>query len=387
MKRANTSSPKTGTPDKNPRMTISSSSLARHRLLRLLPVLCTAVVPAFASQAAEVTWKQCLGQKPAWYATPEAMSIADNLLLYQRASGGWPKNLDMAEPLDATDRTRLEGERTRTDSTIDNGATTTQMRFLARVAGATQEVRFQDAFLKGFDFLLAAQFPNGGWPQSFPKPRGYPAHVTFNDNAMVNVLDLLRDIAGRRPGYDLVGDSARRRAEQAVAKGVDCILRCQVIVRDRRTVWCAQHDEQTLAPAPARSYEKASLSGGESVGIVRSLMSVDQPGPQVREAIEAAVVWFREAKLTGIRQVEKPDPSLPGGRDKVVVSDAHAPPLWARFYEIGTNRPIFSGRDGVIKFSLAEIEHERRTGYAWYTDAPAKLLEEDYPKWRERTGR
>jgi PelA/Pel-15E family pectate lyase len=84
--------------------------------------------------------------------------------------------------------------------------------------------------------------------------------------------------------------------------------------------------------------------------------------------------------------VEKRDASLPNGFDRVVVEDASAKPLWARFYEIGANRPIFSGRDSVIKYSLAEIEHERRTGYGWYTSAPAALLEKDYPGWRKKWG-
>jgi PelA/Pel-15E family pectate lyase len=84
--------------------------------------------------------------------------------------------------------------------------------------------------------------------------------------------------------------------------------------------------------------------------------------------------------------VEKRDASLPNGFDRVVVEDASAGPLWARFYEIGANRPIFSGRDGVVKYSLAEIEHERRTGYGWYTSAPAALLEKDYPGWRKKWG-
>jgi PelA/Pel-15E family pectate lyase len=348
---AKTSSPITGTLGKNPRVIVSSISLTWQPALRLLPLLCASVLAGFKSHAAEVTWKQCLSQEPAWYATPEAVRIADNVLLYQRASGGWPKNLDMAKPLDATDQAQLENERWRTDSTIDNGATTTQLRFLARLASGIHEPRFQDAFLRGLDYLFAAQYPNGGWPQSFPRPKGYSAHVTFNDDAMVNVLKLLRDIARRDPEYAFVEDSARQRAEQAVAKGVDCILSCQVIVSNRRTAWCAQHDAQTLAPAPARSYEKVSLSGSESVGIVRFLMGIEQPGPQVRQAIEAAVAWFRETKLTGIRQVDKPDPALPGNRDRVIVLDPNAPPLWARFYEIGTNRPMFCGRDGIIRFS------------------------------------
>ena len=178
------------------------------------------------------------------------------------------------------------------------------------------------------------------------------------------------------------------RAETAVLKGIECILKCQIVVDGRRTVWCAQHDEVTLKPAAARSYEKISLSGGESVGIVRFLLEVEfefeNPSSEIVEAIEGAVAWFQQVKLSGIRQVNKPDPSLPKGLDKIIVPDAEAPPLWARFYQIGTNRPIFCGRDGVIKYQLSEIEHERRVGYAWYTQAPAELLQRDYPAWKKK---
>jgi PelA/Pel-15E family pectate lyase len=75
---------------------------------------------------------------------------------------------------------------------------------------------------------------------------------------------------------------------------------------------------------------------------------------------------------------------LPKGYDRVVVQDAQAEPLWARFYDISTNRPIFSGRDGIIKDHLAEIEDERRTGYRWYVNSPAALLEKDYPAWQKK---
>jgi PelA/Pel-15E family pectate lyase len=68
----------------------------------------------------------------------------------------------------------------------------------------------------------------------------------------------------------------------------------------------------------------------------------------------------------------------------VLIADPAAPPLWARFYEIGTNRPIYSGRDGVIRYRLDEIEYERRTGYAWVGDWPRTLVEREYPAWRAR---
>ena len=61
-----------------------------------------------------------------------------------------------------------------------------------------------------------------------------------------------------------------------------------------------------------------------------------------------------------------------------------APPIWARFYEIGTNRPIFSGRDGIVRYRLAEIELERRTGYAWYGTYATALVADEYPAWVKR---
>lgn len=348
-------------------------------------VCAAAGAAAVESQAPPpLPWKACLRQQPSWYGSAEAVRIAENVLVYQRASGGWPKNIDMAAVLDEREKSRLAAQKPQSDSTIDNGATYSQMIFLARVFNATHQPRFENAFIHGIDFLLAAQYANGGWPQYYPHATGYHRHITFNDDAMIGVMDLLRDITRKAPAYAFVDEDRRARADKAVRKGIDCILRCQVIVNGKRTVWCAQHDEKTLAPAPARAYEKISLSGGESVGIVRYLMSIPRPDARVIEAIQSAVAWFARVKLTGIRQVRRPDSALPGGYDKVIAADPTAPPLWARFYEIGTNRPLFCGRDGVMKYHLAEIEHERRIGYAWYTDRPARLLAEEYPVWQRR---
>ena len=57
---------------------------------------------------------------------------------------------------------------------------------------------------------------------------------------------------------------------------------------------------------------------------------------------------------------------------------------WARFYEIGTNRPIYSGRDGIVRYDVSQIEAERRNGYAWLGNWPARLIEVEYPRWRAR---
>jgi PelA/Pel-15E family pectate lyase len=297
-----------------------------------------------------------------WYAGAEAIRVADNMVLYQRDSGGWPKNIDMEKPLDEKDRATLLEQKKRTDSTIDNGATFTQLSFLARVYTAQRQQRHRESFLKGLDYLLKAQYPNGGWPQFYPNLDGYYKHITFNDNAMIGVMKLLRDVAATKPAYVFVDEARRASASKAVEKGIECILKTQIVIDSRRTVWCAQHDEVTLAPAPARTFEVVSLSGGESVEVVRFLMSVKDPSPAVVKAIESAVAWF----------------------EKVQLKDAKGKPVWARFYEIGTNRPIFVGRDGVVKYDVNHIDEERRNGYAWYVDDAAKLLNKDYPAWRDQ---
>jgi len=329
---------------------------------------------------APIKWHDALKQKHEWYGSNEAVRIADNLIAYQRESGGWPKNIDMAVVLSEKQRSDIAKEKGSDDSTIDNDATYTQLIFLARVYTLKQLPAYRESFLRGLDYLLKAQYRNGGWPQYYPIRKGYYQHITFNDDAMIGVMRLLRDVAQHKPDYTFVDEGRSARADKAVAKGIECILKTQIIVRGKRTVWCAQHDEVTLAPAPARAYEHISLSGQESVGIVEFLMGIERPDARVIEAIESAVAWFKNAQLNGIRWVETTGPPL----DHVVVADQNAPPLWARFYEIDTNRPIFSGRDSVIKYSVAEIESERRNGYRWYTDKPAKLLNRDYPEWLKR---
>ncbi|HEY0728556.1 MAG TPA: pectate lyase, partial [Pyrinomonadaceae bacterium] len=256
-------------------------------------------------------------------------------------------------------------QKKKNDSTIDNSSTFTQLSFLARVFTAQHHERHRESFIKGLDYLLKAQYPNGGWPQFYPDLSGYYKHITFNDGAMVGVLKLLRDVAQAKPVFAFVDEARRARAAEAVEKGIECILKTQVVVNGKRTVWCAQHDEVTLAPATARKYEVPSLSGGESVDIVRFLMSIKDPSPSVIESIESAVAWFKQSS----------------------VKDPKGTITWARFYELGTNRPIFVGRDGVIKYNIAEIDEERRNNYAWYVDDAAKLLSREYPAWRKKTTR
>lgn len=222
---------------------------------RLRIVLVVAGVGALPfSLTAAVKWTEGLKQPPAWYDSAEATTIANRVLSYQTKSGGWPKNHDMTQPPDA----QAFGHEDVTAPTIDNGATYTQIRFLARVAVTHPETRYRDAVRRGLEYLLAAQYENGGWPQFYPLIPGYYTHITFNDDAMIGVLQLLRDVARGTPPFALIEESLRQRAATAEQKGIACILRCQITSGGAKTVWCAQHDENTFEPVPARKYEHGS---------------------------------------------------------------------------------------------------------------------------------
>ena len=328
-------------------------------------LVCWAVV---ATGAAGASWRDYRRKPDEWFRGREGLLVAKNILSWQSSRGDWPKNTDTMTKAFSGDTRKIRG-------TFDNGATTGELRFLARAFRATKTVRYGQAFIKGLDHILAAQYPTGGWPQTSPPPRGYPRHITFNDNAMVRLLELLRDVAESKD-YRFVDAPRRKKARLSFNRGIGCILKCQIRVKGKLTAWCAQHDEINYKPRSGRTYEHISISGAESVGLIRLLMSIENPGDDVIRAVRAAAEWFESVKITGIRQV-----TVKG--DKVIVKDPKAPALWARFYEIGTNRPIFSGRDGVKKYDVAQIEHERRNGYAWYGAWPGGLAN-SYAAWGKK---
>lgn len=323
-----------------------------------------------------------------FFATSEAARIGDNLLFYQHPSGGWPKNMQLQDELTDERRVRVEGmKRGRRYATIDNGATTTEMVYLARLYNATKDMKYYDAVVRGFNYLFEAQYDNGGWPQFYPLSKGYYTHVTYNDDAMVNVLKLMRDAVKGKAPFGFLPDSIKAAAKTSLDKGISCMLKTQVVQDGRPTVWCAQYDENTLKPAKARAYELVSLSGQESDNIVLFLMSLSKPSPEVRRCVEDAVAWFKKSMIKGMR-MEK-FTNADGKSDVRLVpcpqGDTPCPPLWARFYTIDGNRPFFCDRDGVMRFDLSEIGYERRNGYRWYNSDGMKVLKR-YESWARKYG-
>lgn len=319
-----------------------------------------------------------------FFSTEEARRIGDQILLYQRCTGGWPKNINMSRDMTTEEKEKVLSQKNRKDdSTTDNGATNMQMTYLARLYKATGDAKYRDAFNAGMEYLLSGQYPEGGWPQFWPNPQGYQVHVTFNDDAMVNTLKMLRNVFDQIPPYDgdLCDKQLRDKSSKAFERGIKCILDTQIKTDGELTVWCQQHYKDSYKPAPARAYELPSYCSAESASIVELLMSLPNPDKRIKQAVHAAMSWFDKYKLTGVKVKTY---ITPGGiRDRRLEETESDDPIWGRFYDLEDCQPYACDRDGIPRRSLEQIGYERRNGYSWFNDRAAGLYP-IYDKWADK---
>ncbi len=332
---------------------------------------------------------QAIGKDQPAYRPEQVREIAANLLLFQRDNGGWPKDYDMRAILTEAQQKLIRDTHANHDTSFDNHNVHPQVDYLARAFAMLGDPAYRAACERGFDFMLAAQYANGGFPQRWPKPSGIGARITLNDGVMMGIMNVLYDAANGAPHFAWLDGGRRERARAAVARGGECLLRMQIPDGAGRSGWGQQHDQKTLETVGARTFELPCVSPADTVEVVRFLMRDPEPAPAMVTAIETAVAWLQKVQLNGVRVQRIAAPPAEFFRhhtdfDVVVVPDEKAPPLWARTVEPGTNRPIFASRDGVKVYSLAEVDRERRTGSGWYVTTPQALLTKEYPSWRTR---
>lgn len=328
------------------------------------------------------------------YSETEITKIADNILLFQRDNGGWPKNFDMRAILTDDQKEKLKAAKSVLHTTFDNSTTYTQINYLEKAYDITGQERFKEGCLKGLQFILDAQYDNGGWPQYYPPLQsnaGYSTHITYNDGAYVGVMKTLKRIADGDPTFAFVDKAMRKKLVEAFDKGLECILKTQIVEDGVKKIWCQQHDEVTLKPAWARTFEPPCFSNDESAPIVLLLMSIENPNEHVINSVQSAVKWFNNAQILYLRCIY--DPTAPKyvskykvhNYDARVVHDLLAPPIWPRYSELETGKPIFCDRNSTIVYHMGDLGRERRSGYRWYTYAPQQVLDE-YPAWLTKNG-
>ena len=143
------------------------------------------------------------------------------------------------------------------------------------------------------------------------------------------------------------------------------------------TVWAQQYDALTLKPTSARNYEMPAECSSESDDILIMLMD-DLPNPTAQEqrAIRAAAAWFKKTAIYG-------QTYGPTANGRGLTPKPGAGPIWARYYQIDTDKPIFGDRDKSIHDDLYELSSERRNGYGWFGSEPQIALDR-FEKWSQQ---
>lgn len=326
-----------------------------------------------------------LNRPSAWYASDEARHVADVIVSFQTPAGGWSKNSARDGALRQPGQSYAASHAGAPDAvswnwigTFDNDATTTEMRFLARVIQAAPDAAqaWRASFQRGLQYMLDAQYPNGGWPQVYPLQGGYHDAITYNDDAMVDIVKLLSAIASGKDEFAFVPAELRAKAAGAEQRAIDCVLASQVRIGGQLTAWAQQYDPLSLRPAGARNFEPDALSSAESSGLLMFLMQIEQPTPQIKAAVDAGVAWLQATALRD--QVWQHS-----AQGSALVAQAGAPLLWARYTSLESGKPVFGDRDRTLHDNVQEISAERRDGYAWYVTSGQKVLTA-YTRWKQR---
>jgi PelA/Pel-15E family pectate lyase len=315
-----------------------------------------------------------------WFASAEAGALADVIISYQSPSGGWSKHTGYSKgqrKVGMQYSSQYEpGKKPHYLATFDNRSTTEQIIFLSEVWQATKREDCKQAVIKGVKFILAAQYPNGGWPQVYPLEGSYHDNITLNDDAMVHILEVLKMIQEGEPSFELLEQVDRQSAKHAFERGIDCVIKMQYKQQGRLTAWCAQHDPVTLLPVRARDFEPASLSGAESASMLKFLMTIKKPAPEIISCIEAGLTWLEKSKVIGLSK------SQINNKTVFISKPDSAEIYWARFYDLASNKPIFPGRDNIIYDNFNAMAAKNKVGYDYYSTSPGSVLSNYQKKWR-----
>ncbi len=305
------------------------------------------------------------------YYLAAARRAGECLVRGQLRSGGWDYRIEF-DPARRkhyayrADQSPEAGRRNTT--TLDDNTTQAALRLLMQL---DRELEFQDEAIHdaasyGLEALLKAQYPIGAWPQRFvepPDPQAFPVrrasypqtwsrtfpgthysgYYTFNDNAIADVIDVMF------LAEEVYGD---RRFRQAAERAGGFILMARM--PQPQPAWAQQYDAQ-MHPAWARKFEPPAITGGESQGVMRTLIQLYRHTGKAKylEPIPPAIAYFRRSLLADGRL--------------------------ARFYELKTNRPLyFTRQDYRLTYSDADMP----THYAFKVGSGLDAIEREYERVR-----
>ncbi len=324
------------------------------------------------------------------YAITPSLQGAKYVMSWQLDSGGWSKDNPnhYTRYWNGTEKKAAyyQSNQVTPLGTIDNMATIGELTYLVDAYQLTKDATIKKSILKGLGFLMTMQYETGGFPQVYPKQdtvsSAYENDATFNDEATVNVLKLLKNVMNKESGFssDLIDSNLYYQLKTTYDKGIDFILKAQVVVNGVKTAWSGHHNPYTYAATKGRSFEPVALISRESVAIVDFLKSLNSTDSRIQTAILSAEIWF-------VKTVVLNKEFNYGGSNNVYYLNDPGKYMWYRYYEIGTNKALFGDTDGSVHYDIHEISKEKANYYGWagnwgkyiYLDAIARNIGQTEP--------
>tara|TARA_R110002049_G_scaffold2750_8_gene22241 strand:+ start:187112 stop:188617 length:1506 start_codon:yes stop_codon:yes gene_type:complete len=306
-----------------------------------------------------------------------AQETAFALVRGQLRSGGWDVRIEFEPKHRKAYSYRVdpdEGKKRRNTTTFDDDKSQSAMRFLMQL---DQELKFQNAAIHecvtyALNAAADAQYACGAWPQrytdspdakeqsakdaakdsnfqraSFPDTWSrtfagddYTDHYTLNDNTIADLITTMLD------GWDVYGD--RRYLESAI-RGGDFLLRAQL--PEPQPAWAQQYNHE-MHPVWARKFEPPAISGGESQGVMKTLINLYRRTASETDNAERFLEPVPRA-IAYLRRSQRHDGRL------------------ARFYELETNQPLYFTR----KYQLVYTDDDLPTHYGFIVSSNLDSIE------------
>jgi PelA/Pel-15E family pectate lyase len=329
------------------------------------------VISGAIVSTARITHTALNTQSEAWHGGGESLRVAENLLVYQRDSGGWAQWANPPQYVAVlADMIRAQqiAQKGANDASLDNNNMIAEMRFLVRMYQATGIPQYKTAYMAAINAILTAQYPNGGLPQMLNQPSTYHGEITFNDNVMTNVMNFWMEIVrNENNAYHSVGDEMRVIIRESWDRMLKLILDVQIYseAQGQLTAWAQQYHRTTLQPAWGRNYEPPSAASGESSRMVQFLMTLnpvtdvldDETWERVKNAIHNASAFFAYSEMIGFT-------TQGNDRSLVETPDPLSAALWPRFICPETFLPLFAENNVILNNSMDRDEMDMIASYS-----------------------
>jgi hypothetical protein len=260
-----------------------------------------------------------------------AIAAADALVWGQLSPGGWYADINFLT--ESTWCYRHEGVYDPPcfqTCTFDDDKSQSVIRFLMRMGDLFGEP-YAEAALYALEFVMNSQFPNGAWPQKYPLSGDYPNYYqdfyTFNDRAINDCIGLLI------LAYEKYGD---KRYLKSAEMGGSFIIISQ---HDEPQAGWSQQYMWNMTPGWARPFEFPSVSSRVTSRNVKTLIDL--------------------YLLTGNETYLEPIPAAIDWLNNSMVGENY----WEKFYELGTNLPLYPLADYVTTHNYSELDDDRKESY------------------------